>query len=85
MRPKLKRSRYQPKREGREFAPMLYCYIMDVGCPIRRDSAPTLFSAKSNGPNVGNQRKVERWVEALRSKTAGRSMEAIIEYGRATA
>jgi len=26
-------------------------------------SAPTLFSAKSNGPNVDNQRKVGRWLK----------------------
>jgi hypothetical protein len=43
-------------------------------------SAPTLFSAKSNGRDVDNQRKVERWVEALRSSIDGGS----IEYGRAT-
>jgi hypothetical protein len=39
-----------------------------------------LFSAKSNGRDVDNQRKVERWVEALRSSIDGGS----IEYGRAT-
>jgi len=34
MRPRLRLSHYQPKREGREFAPMVYFLIMDVGVPF---------------------------------------------------
>jgi hypothetical protein len=67
---------------ARRRATMRGCASADSRSQISRVSAPTLFSPKSNGANVDNQRKADRWVEALRSRTTGGSMGPV-EYGRA--